>query len=1652
MEIIECAKGGLAKRAAAHRAERAAFSLFDSFILMRVSLNGSLVKLCMLIEALQIVALSFFSKGSQQLVNTTLGTSLQYLADALLLFPYLPSDFSTVFIVNCVILGFLAGAIFLCSLPLFFPHLKGIKQPCFHASFYILTLSSSLLYLPFLGVCIMSFRCIDLDGKQTMKIDSSVICPNSQLYIAMATVSACCVFLLILIAAVYKLFIFAHEPSLHSVDGKAGPAYEVCTMLVRTVELLLILLLSTEEGENQQTFAFVEGAALAIVLILNLRLCVMYNRTAEQIRRFVSCLGAWVGVIEMLKQFVDTFAAASLGGVIFCGLLVEYLVLNSDSPSSALESLTTISHKRLTERTATRRLVCALDLYHRCFLGGRASDSLVSCYLRAHADRCENVICPVKSLLTAKELSPEKHRGKVLAALMYCINKMFKGVLLSHPDFLGVRLLYVGFLANYMQNCILAWEINEGTRTGKTNAIHRLHIYRYKKQLEEVIRAAKCQTQESYDSVEPLDITLRLRKSEKASRLIEQNAVAYGQFWDTLIDRSPSFERFVALGSSFLKTNERIKALWIDLTQARGMVPVRLVALYSSYSEEILQDEKKAADAKEYMEQPELLIQADVIFQHMGAGNSVVAVSADEKEMGHIKSFNAALCELTGYTRDELRNAHMLKLVPPLYQAMHVPTLAKKCAVMNSGIQVGWLAKETFVLHKSQYIVPVLFQLVATPNYTNGYCFLAILKKLAYKEEVRGEVYHIVTDKEKIISGATANLYELFGSDINLIRASAMNVDLFFPEVSSMGTPKEGVPFKTVLYLPSGGSCMFRVFSSTSVLPISPCSSPTPSIIPMRKSELEVVCEFRKITTADTGFLGYHYKFTKCVPHGENDTDSNDSLLPNIHVNGESPQKSQPEFALSYDSCAFFQRWPGSPGFDVALPTICSSPTSVGPRKDRGTEPMTQKRLPRFYQQLLPQARRIREVAGDPSFVEWILARPNFETGVEVWRIGGRGFVRAETNVSAYPSVDIDLEVLDADESDPEQKKQKKSGLATKNEFLMKSAIKNKGNLKKLVRSMPMPWVFVQLLLACTFVMLVGVASILAIYFIFSDLFTNLTEQIHVVYYVMDLSQCMLYSSSIGQQLILVNEGLLLPENAYPAYATADELFSWTTATMLSKLDELRNVMQMIESSQYESLTHKIYDQLTSYYCNGTNVLYTGIPLMLSAALLSQEVFQISHYKKASQFSYNDPAFATLYYNIKNDMQENTNVVINSFMTEMKNLYNEQSRNAKIVVIVLCCILGVLIWLQAPMAYWVNRTVDSQVDIFLKMPSRVCAKMERLANRFVIKVQNSAADAKDILDTSQDRGDGSAGENNAKNQQTRAEEGRIVNTLRDERTRKRDKRFYTSVWAKLSFIWRVAITFAVPAAAIIMMCVTAFDHYSFIYDMLELTNYTIRVDSLIVANQDLIRGYFYDGTMPACNTYVSGVLAFYYNEYQVDMMQRMHTLMEVNSRFVDSNKEYVNFIRRSMCIPGGDSAFCSDAVAAKGYLAVLSDIVWLTRYLLLNYNDRLKKYVYNTEQYKRTVRLYAQFVRPGALYIYGQILKEIESGTSSTMRILLAGVGIMVGFSVVFMGLIWLPYVSLKKKQLIQLRMLIMFIPPNAISKVKVLREFFTNILFRQDL
>lgn len=185
----------------------------------------------------------------------------------------------------------------------------------------------------------------------------------------------------------------------------------------------------------------------------------------------------------------------------------------------------------------------------------------------------------------------------------------------------------------------------------------------------------------------------------------------------------------------------------------------KLMAIYAAYYETILQDSIKSSKMKICLASIGVLAEGDLLMKYAENGCSVIAVSAASHSIGKIVNSNSAFCELSGYTKKEIRSICLDKLIPQIYREKHYAEFNQACFGVQLEQNIEFSQKSVFIQDKAGYIFPVIIRVVATPNLGNDYCFFAkIIKDKANNDFI---FVHILTNIERKIFAISSSKYFL---------------------------------------------------------------------------------------------------------------------------------------------------------------------------------------------------------------------------------------------------------------------------------------------------------------------------------------------------------------------------------------------------------------------------------------------------------------------------------------------------------------------------------------------------------------------------------------------------------------------------------------------------------------------------------------------------------------------------------------------------------------------------------------------------------------------------------------------------------------------------------------------------------------------------
>lgn len=241
----------------------------------------------------------------------------------------------------------------------------------------------------------------------------------------------------------------------------------------------------------------------------------------------------------------------------------------------------------------------------------------------------------------------------------------------------------------------------------------------------------------------------------KICAFIESSTTIHERFWDMLADNEPSYEYFLSLGLLIKSLDKRIKILWKHLKKSNIKLTFKILSIYASYIENILQDIEKSNQLRKLMAVFGVLTDGDLLLKHADNGDAVIAVNASVQNIGRIRKHNYSFCELTGYTKEELYNIPLEAVIPAIYRESHYAKYTNTCFALQNEQTFEFEQRSLFILHKSGFIIPVVLRIVSSPSLANSYCFIARLTKDKLCNEFN--TVHILTNPQYIITATSSS-------------------------------------------------------------------------------------------------------------------------------------------------------------------------------------------------------------------------------------------------------------------------------------------------------------------------------------------------------------------------------------------------------------------------------------------------------------------------------------------------------------------------------------------------------------------------------------------------------------------------------------------------------------------------------------------------------------------------------------------------------------------------------------------------------------------------------------------------------------------------------------------------------------------------------
>lgn len=474
----------------------------------------------------------------------------------------------------------------------------------------------------------------------------------------------------------------------------------------------------------------------------------MYNLDAERHINFMNIINFWIVLVGTITYlFPYNLSASLMIGIIFVIPLIAFNQFGRDLMP------TVFSHLNL-EKGPINNFIGLMALGELSKNSTHLWNCVLMSYLAFHFEVCKVKMCPITVMMAKFRDKGKLSLPEMTQTIYFTINRKLKLAVAEETNRMDYRCFAIGYFLTNTKKWMMITELISSVENIKINAFYRFQLYCFWKDLKISISA---QDEKTTLEVSALAAIKHDETQNKICSYIETSATIYERFWDMLADNEPSYEKFLSLGLLIKSLEKRIRVLWKRLKKSENKLSYKMLSIYSSYIESILQEINKSTQLHKLMTMMGVLADGDILLKHAENGDAVVAIYASSQDTGKIKKHNSALCELTGFTKEELYNAPLEMIIPILFRDAHYTKYTNTCFSLQNDQVFDFEQKSVFIQQKSGYILPIIMKIVSSPSLANYYCFMARLTKDKANNEFN--IAHIITTPQFIISAVSSSTF-----------------------------------------------------------------------------------------------------------------------------------------------------------------------------------------------------------------------------------------------------------------------------------------------------------------------------------------------------------------------------------------------------------------------------------------------------------------------------------------------------------------------------------------------------------------------------------------------------------------------------------------------------------------------------------------------------------------------------------------------------------------------------------------------------------------------------------------------------------------------------------------------------------------------------
>ncbi|EGR29851.1 PAS domain S-box family protein [Ichthyophthirius multifiliis] len=521
----------------------------------------------------------------------------------------------------------------------------------------------------------------------------------------------------------------------------------------------------------------------------------------EKINKLWDCLASiqlWTAICLIASKLMEQkiFQGTLLMWIIGIPFLVIYICTSRDQNLNFL--LSNINKFANGEELIIQ--ICELQKLIRNYKIDAYYTAILDGYVEIHKQNCQREDCPivVKNNLkinriikqiqanNQNDIQNEKH-----CKLIHLVYTMFLEGVKKFPNNTNLRILFTFFLIEKMKFKQTALhELNVVEENSPPFDI-QFTIFHLKKLIEEEIKLENKLNKQKHGNNDEeagvLDIISEIRYKEILKQFkynIEICSEAHMDFWSQLSEETPDMQKLHQFGKHIIRSKAKVENCWNKLIKICNKRPQPYL-LYSNFLFEILHDNQYSRlilnqanllqkntrkNLKNIQTAPNASLQQDDQESDIQA---TLSISTESDKLGLITQINVSAASLFGYNKTELINRKINSLMPSLYGTNHDNFIENY--LNNNEFTFFKEEKHLFLLHKSNYIIPIFISVKSVESLQHG---LQLIGHFRPDKQYRNQCYLIIDDGDNInsISASCVNILQI---DHKILHVKDKKVDSY---------------------------------------------------------------------------------------------------------------------------------------------------------------------------------------------------------------------------------------------------------------------------------------------------------------------------------------------------------------------------------------------------------------------------------------------------------------------------------------------------------------------------------------------------------------------------------------------------------------------------------------------------------------------------------------------------------------------------------------------------------------------------------------------------------------------------------------------------------------------------------------------------------